>query len=168
MPLKSSLLQSSLALLLLTVAARADLAFVLTPSVQSGVGSAEVSFTGTLTNTSLTGNLSLNNVQFAFTDAATNYLSATPMFSLGMFPASCCPLKLTRTSCLASGSPRALLPASILGASPSWAARMFSGPQTWPARLFKSPSRRRHWHSRFPAPTSPFPGHRLREILRCR
>ena len=67
---------SALALLLaLTSAARADLSFTLTPSVKSGVGSNEVTFIGTLTNTSLTTNLFLNNLQFSFTNAATNFLA---------------------------------------------------------------------------------------------
>jgi hypothetical protein len=68
---------SGLALLLLfTTATRADLAFLLTPAAQSGVGINEVFFTVTLTNTGLTGNLFLNNIQFSFTGAAANYLSA--------------------------------------------------------------------------------------------
>jgi len=66
----------SLALLLFTVSAWADLAFFLTPAAQSGVGNNEVFFTGTLTNTSLTDKLFLNNIQFGFINAATNYLSA--------------------------------------------------------------------------------------------
>ena len=67
---------SALALLLaLTSTARADLSFTLTPSVKSGVGSNEVTFIGTLTNTSLTTNLFLNNFQFSFTNAATNFLA---------------------------------------------------------------------------------------------
>jgi hypothetical protein len=67
---------SGLALLLFTMSTRADLALLLTPSVQSGLGSNEVFFTGTLTNTSLTSNLFLNNIQFSFTGAAASYLSA--------------------------------------------------------------------------------------------
>jgi len=76
MRLKSSTLLSGLALLLSAASMRADLAFVLTPAAQSGVGTNEVFFTGTLTNTSLTDNLFLNNIQFSFNGAATNYLTA--------------------------------------------------------------------------------------------
>lgn len=64
------------ALALSAAPTRADLAFVLTPSTQSGVETNEVFFTGTFTNTSATDNLFLNNIQFAFTNAATNYLTA--------------------------------------------------------------------------------------------
>jgi hypothetical protein len=76
MRLKPFTLLSGLALLMSAASMRADLAFVLTPAAQSGVGTNEVSFTGTLTNTSLTDNLFLNNIQFNFTGAATNYLTA--------------------------------------------------------------------------------------------
>ena len=76
MRLKSLLLLSGLALLLFAAPARADLSFVLTPSVKSGTGSNEIVFTGTLTNTSLTTNLFLNGVQLTFTNAATNFLTA--------------------------------------------------------------------------------------------
>ncbi len=63
-------------MLLLPVAAtRANLAFVLTPALQSGVGTNEIFFTGALTNTSLTTNF-LNNIQITFTNAATNYFTA--------------------------------------------------------------------------------------------
>ncbi len=67
---------SGLALLLSGAPARADLAFFLTPAVQSGLGSNEVVFTGTLINTSLTDNLFLNNIQFSFIDEAAGYLTA--------------------------------------------------------------------------------------------
>jgi hypothetical protein len=76
MRLKFLKLLSGLALMLSVVSTRADLAFILTPATQSGVGTNEIFFTGTLTNTSLTDNLFLNNIQFAFTNAATNYLTA--------------------------------------------------------------------------------------------
>ncbi len=76
MRLKPSSLLSGLALLLSIASARADITFTLTPAVQSGVGENEVVFTGTLSNTSLTDNLFLNNIQFSFTNAATNYLTA--------------------------------------------------------------------------------------------
>jgi hypothetical protein len=66
----------ALALALFTMSARADLAFLVTPATQSGVGSNEVFFTGTLTNTSPTDELFLNNIQISFTDGATNYLEA--------------------------------------------------------------------------------------------
>ena len=55
---------------------RADLTFVLTPAAQSGATSNEVFFVGVLSNTSLTDNLFLNDIQFSFTGAATNYLTA--------------------------------------------------------------------------------------------
>jgi hypothetical protein len=74
--LKSIMKLTTLALLLSLTAAHANLAFTLTPSVRSGVGSNEVTFNGTLTNTSLTTNLFLNDLQFSFTNAATNFLAA--------------------------------------------------------------------------------------------
>lgn len=76
MRLKFSTLLSGLMLILSAVSTRADLAFVLVPSVESGIGTGEVFFTGTLANSSLTDNLFLNNIQFSFTGAATNYLVA--------------------------------------------------------------------------------------------
>jgi hypothetical protein len=75
MRLKPFLFLSGLALLL-AVSARADLGFVLTPAVQSGVGSEEVIFTGTLSNTSPTDDLFLNNIQFDFMDEAGDYFVA--------------------------------------------------------------------------------------------
>ena len=75
MRLKLLMLLSGLASLL-AAPAQADLAFVLTPAAQSDIGSNEVVFAGTLTNTSLTDNLFLNNIQLGFIAAATNYLSA--------------------------------------------------------------------------------------------
>jgi hypothetical protein len=66
-----------LALLLFVAAsARASLTFVLTPTARSGAISNEVFFIGTLSNTSLTDNLFLNDIQFSFTGGATNYLAA--------------------------------------------------------------------------------------------
>jgi len=76
MRLKPFMLLSGLALLLSIAPTRADLAFVLTPAVQSDVGSNEVFFTGTLINTSLTDNLFLNDIQFDFIDEATGHLAA--------------------------------------------------------------------------------------------
>ena len=76
MRLKLLTLLSGLTLLLSAAPAPADLAFFLTPAVQSDVGSNEVVFTGTLINTSLTDNLFLNNIQFNFIDEATGYLTA--------------------------------------------------------------------------------------------
>jgi hypothetical protein len=67
---------SGLALLLSAALAPADLAFFLTPAVQSDVGSNEVVFTGTLINTSLTDNLFLNNIQISFIGSTTSYLTA--------------------------------------------------------------------------------------------
>ena len=65
-----------LALLTSAVSMRADLIFVLTPAVQSDVGSNEVVFTGTLINTSFTDNIFLNNIEFDFIDEADDYLAA--------------------------------------------------------------------------------------------
>jgi hypothetical protein len=76
MRLKPFMFLSGLLLLLPIAPARADLAFVLTPAVQSGVGSNEFFFTGTLINTSLTDNLFLNDIQFDFIDEAAGYLAA--------------------------------------------------------------------------------------------
>ena len=76
MRLKPFMLLSGLALLLSIAPTRADLAFVLTPAVQSDDGSNEVFFTGTLINTSLTDNLFLNDIQFDFIDEATGHLAA--------------------------------------------------------------------------------------------
>jgi len=69
-------IKAALALALFTMSSRADLAFLVTPAAQSGVGSNEVFFTGTLTNTSPTDELFLNNIQISFTDEATNYFVA--------------------------------------------------------------------------------------------
>src|ERR1035437_3124345 len=76
MRLKSFLLLSGLALLLSIAPTQADLAFVLTPAVRSGVGSNEFFFTGTLINTSLADNLYLNDIQFDFVHEAASYLAA--------------------------------------------------------------------------------------------
>ena len=76
MRLKPLTLLSGLALLMSAASMRADLVFVLTPAAQSDVGSNEVTFTGTLINTSLTDNLFLNNIQFDFIDEAGTYLAA--------------------------------------------------------------------------------------------
>ena len=65
-----------LALVFVAAPAGADLAFVLTPAVQSGARSNEVFFTGTMSNTSQTDTLFLNDIQVSFTEAATNYLTA--------------------------------------------------------------------------------------------
>jgi len=76
MRLKSFILLSGVALRLLGASAQADLAFTLTPAVQSGVGSNEVVFTGTLINTSPTDYLYLNNIQISFIGNATTCLVA--------------------------------------------------------------------------------------------
>jgi hypothetical protein len=76
MRLRPCKILSGLTLLLFTLSTRADLAFLLTPAAQSGVGSNEVFFTGALTNSSLTSNLFLNNLQCSFIGAASNYLAA--------------------------------------------------------------------------------------------
>ena len=70
------LLLAGLAFLCLLPPARAGLTFVLTPAAQSGAVSNEVVFTGTLSNTSLTDNLFLNNLQLSFTGVASNYLTS--------------------------------------------------------------------------------------------
>lgn len=67
-------LLSSLLLLLSAPFLRADLAFSLTPGVPAS-GASEVFFTGTLSNTSLSDNLFLNNLQVSFTGTASNDLS---------------------------------------------------------------------------------------------
>jgi hypothetical protein len=61
---------------MLATSAPADLAFFLTPAVQSDIGSNEVVFTGTLINTSQTDTLFLNGIQFNFIDPANNYFAA--------------------------------------------------------------------------------------------
>src|ERR1700692_2251472 len=76
MRLKFFMLLSGLALLMSVASLHADLAFDLTPAVQPGVGTNEIFFSGALTNTSLIDNLFLNDIQFGFTGAATNYLMA--------------------------------------------------------------------------------------------
>ena len=76
MRLKPFMLLSGLALLLSIAPAQADLAFVLTPAIRSGVGSNEFFFTSTLINTSLTDNLLLNDIQFDFIGEAAGYLAA--------------------------------------------------------------------------------------------
>lgn len=55
---------------------RANLAFSLTPPSLYGTCSNEVFFTTAITNTSLTTNLFLNNLQLDFNPAAGNYLAA--------------------------------------------------------------------------------------------
>jgi len=59
----------------LSISARAGVAFSLTPSVQSGLGTNEVVFTAAVTNLCATNNLYLNDIQLCFTNAATNYLT---------------------------------------------------------------------------------------------
>jgi hypothetical protein len=76
MRLKPFMFLCGLALLMSGAPMRADLIFVLTPAMQSNVGSNEVTFTGTLINTSLTDKLFLNNIQFDFIDEADDYLVA--------------------------------------------------------------------------------------------
>lgn len=63
-------------LLLFTVTVHADVIFTATPNVQYGVKSNEVIFTGTLSNTNLTDDVFLNDIQISFTGIATNYLAA--------------------------------------------------------------------------------------------
>src|SRR5580698_5357704 len=85
MRLKLFMLLSGLAVVLV-VPARADLVLVLTPGMQSGVGSNEVFFTGSFTNTSLTNNILLNNIQFSFTNQAGNYLAGDSNAFYGNVP----------------------------------------------------------------------------------
>src|SRR5580658_748133 len=74
------------ALTMLFVApATANLSISLTPAMLPGTGSNEVVFVGTLTNNSLT-NLYLNNIQFTFTNAATNYLTGDTNFFFQNIP----------------------------------------------------------------------------------
>jgi hypothetical protein len=93
MRLKFLTLLSGLALLLSAAPARADLAFFLTPAVQSDVGSNEVVFTGTLINTSLTDNLFLNNIQFDFIDEAAGHLTADTNVFFANVPGILLPLE---------------------------------------------------------------------------
>jgi hypothetical protein len=74
-----------LALALFVMSVRANLSFTLAPAVLPGTGSNEVVFVGTLTNNSLT-NLYLNNVQFTFTNAATNHLTGDTNFFFQNIP----------------------------------------------------------------------------------
>lgn len=62
--------------LLFAATAQGGLGFVLTPAMQSGMGSNEVVFAGALTNASLIDNVYLNDIQLRFTGAATNWLAA--------------------------------------------------------------------------------------------
>ncbi len=73
---RSFILLLGLALAFVAAPAGADLTFVLTPAAQSGARSNEVFFTGTLSNTSQTNNLFLNDIEVSFTGAATNQLTA--------------------------------------------------------------------------------------------
>lgn len=86
MRLKSFMLLSGLAPWLFAATARADLVFALTPALQSGLGSNEIAFTGTFTNTSLTDNLFLNDIHFCFTGTATYYLTADTNVFFGNVP----------------------------------------------------------------------------------
>jgi hypothetical protein len=63
-------------LLLGGVAAPAAVTFTLTPVTRSGVGSNSIAFLGSFTNSSATTNIFLNQLQYAFTGQATNYLTA--------------------------------------------------------------------------------------------
>jgi len=60
---------------LAAMTARAGIMFTITPTVQYGVKSNQVIFTGTLSNANVTGDVYLNDLQFSFTGVATNYLS---------------------------------------------------------------------------------------------
>ena len=71
---------------LCAVSARADLGFVVMQPAQSGVGSNEVAFAGTLTNSNALCNLFLNDVQFSFDGAASNYLSGDSNSFFGNVP----------------------------------------------------------------------------------
>src|ERR1035441_751542 len=93
MRLNLLMLLSGLALLRFAAPARADMAFFLTPAVQSDVGSNEVVFTGTLINTSLTDNLFLNNIQFDFIDEAAGHLTADTNVFFANVPGILLPLE---------------------------------------------------------------------------
>jgi hypothetical protein len=71
---------SVLAFIFFCVPARAALTFVLTAAAQTTITSNEITFSGTLSNTSPTTNLFLNNLQFTLTGAATNLLPHTNIF----------------------------------------------------------------------------------------
>ena len=79
------------ALLLLNTPARADLAFVMTPAMQSGAGRNEVFFTGTLTNNEPACDLFLNNLQIGFNGSASNYLAADTNVFFFNVPGVLCP-----------------------------------------------------------------------------
>jgi hypothetical protein len=57
-----------------SIRAQPSLEFALQPASQPGIGSNAVFFVATLINPSLSSNLFLNNIQFAFFGVATNYL----------------------------------------------------------------------------------------------
>ncbi|MGD0614390.1 MAG: hypothetical protein ABSA69_02995 [Verrucomicrobiota bacterium] len=84
---------SGLALLVSAESARADLAFELTPAVESGVVSNEIVFNGTLINTSPTDTLFLNSIQFSFIDAAAGYLAADTNVFFANVPGILAPLE---------------------------------------------------------------------------
>ncbi len=65
-----------LALLALAGTLRADVIFTLTPAEQYGARSNAVVFTGTLSNTNLTDDVVLNDIQINFTGIATDHLTA--------------------------------------------------------------------------------------------
>lgn len=69
------LVHGALALVLVTNSLHAALEFTLTPAVQSGALGTEVNFAGTLTNTSTTEKLFLNDIQFSFSGGAANALT---------------------------------------------------------------------------------------------
>jgi hypothetical protein len=71
---------SVLAFIFFCVPARAALTFALTPATQTATSSNEILFSGSLSNTSPTTNLFLNNLQFTLTGAATNLLPHTNIF----------------------------------------------------------------------------------------
>ena len=69
------LLPCALALILIANSLPAALEFTLTPAVQSGAVGTEVTFAGTLRNTSTTDNLFLNNIQSHFSGEALSALA---------------------------------------------------------------------------------------------
>ena len=127
-----------LALWFVVATAQADLTFVLTPAAESAAISNEVFFVGVLSNTSLTSNLFLNDIQFSFTGAATNYLAADTNSFFANVPGILLPGETYSDIVFGVTISPATLGATISARSPSWAARTFLRPPIWQARCFKS------------------------------
>jgi hypothetical protein len=143
MRLKSLMLLSGLALLLSAAPVRADLAFFLTPAVQSGLGSNEIVFTGTLINTSPTDDLFLNNIQISLIGGAAGRLTADTNVFFANVPGILLPGETYSDVVLGSRSTRQLRPASISASSLCKVAQTFLRPPIWPARYSRLRCRRR-------------------------